>query len=207
MTTPFTVMTWNVENLFRPGAGGQQLDQAGYDRKLQNLAEVIELVDPTIIGLQELGGDEPLADLQAACGAAYYPHRRISTHPDVRGIRVGVLSKLDLTSVEHLVAMPAGAIDDMPNDHGGTVAEMGRGALKVSVAPSGGEIRLVVAHLKSKLVTYPGGRFNPHDEDERAPRRRPGTRATRRRSRRPTRPRQPAHDRKYPSGHRRRRYE
>jgi endonuclease/exonuclease/phosphatase family metal-dependent hydrolase len=36
------------------------------------------------------------------------------------------------------------------------------------VADSGTPVRLVTAHLKSKLLTFPGGRFNPHDEDERA---------------------------------------
>jgi endonuclease/exonuclease/phosphatase family metal-dependent hydrolase len=167
MNTPFTVMTWNVENLFRPDTGGQKLDQAGYDQKLGNLAEVVQLIDPTIIGLQELGGDGPLGDLQAACGAIY-AHRAISTHPDPRGIRVGFLSKVDLTNVEQLVPMPAGAIDDMPNDSGGTITEMGRGALKVSISLDNSEIRLIVAHLKSKLVTYPGGKFSPANEDERA---------------------------------------
>ena len=29
-------------------------------------------------------------------------------------------------------------------------------------------MRLVTTHLKSKLLTFPGGRFNPHDETERA---------------------------------------
>jgi endonuclease/exonuclease/phosphatase family metal-dependent hydrolase len=35
-------------------------------------------------------------------------------------------------------------------------------------APGGSPVRLVTAHLKSKLLTFPGGRFSPHDEDERA---------------------------------------
>jgi predicted extracellular nuclease len=29
-------------------------------------------------------------------------------------------------------------------------------------------VRLITCHLKSKLLTFPGGRFNTHDEDERA---------------------------------------
>jgi hypothetical protein len=33
---------------------------------------------------------------------------------------------------------------------------------------SGRVVQLVTAHLKSKLLTFPGGRFVPHDEDERA---------------------------------------
>jgi predicted extracellular nuclease len=38
----------------------------------------------------------------------------------------------------------------------------------VTVQTGGGPVRLVTAHLKSKLLTFPGGRFQPHDEDERA---------------------------------------
>lgn len=46
---------------------------------------------------------------------------------------------------------------------------MGRGALAVTVTTDAGvPVRLITAHLKSKLLTYPGGRFFPHNEDERA---------------------------------------
>jgi predicted extracellular nuclease len=46
---------------------------------------------------------------------------------------------------------------------------MGRGAVAITVESGSGEpIRLVTAHLKSKLLTFPGNRFQPHDEDERA---------------------------------------
>src|SRR5262249_18825740 len=47
--------------------------------------------------------------------------------------------------------------------------EMGRGAVAITVASDAGDpVRLVTAHLKSKLLTFPGGRFQPDDEDERA---------------------------------------
>jgi hypothetical protein len=45
---------------------------------------------------------------------------------------------------------------------------MGRGALKVRVRMDSRTVDLVTCHLKSKLLTYPGGRFQPRDEDERA---------------------------------------
>ena len=41
---------------------------------------------------------------------------------------------------------------------------MGRGGLAVRA----GGITLVTCHLKSKLLSFPGGRFNPRDEGERA---------------------------------------
>jgi hypothetical protein len=46
---------------------------------------------------------------------------------------------------------------------------MGRGAVAITVeGDSGQSARLIATHLKSKLLTFPGNRFNPHDEDERA---------------------------------------
>lgn len=46
---------------------------------------------------------------------------------------------------------------------------MGRGALSVRITPANSEpIRVITAHLKSKLVTYPGNRFAPENEKERA---------------------------------------
>jgi endonuclease/exonuclease/phosphatase family metal-dependent hydrolase len=46
---------------------------------------------------------------------------------------------------------------------------MGRGAVAVTVTSDAGTpVRLITTHLKSKLLTFPGGRFTPHDEDERA---------------------------------------
>jgi hypothetical protein len=45
---------------------------------------------------------------------------------------------------------------------------MGRGALRVRVTADGRDVDLITAHLKSKLLTFPGERFEPRDEDERA---------------------------------------
>src|SRR5439155_12901495 len=56
------------------------------------------------------------------------------------------------------------------DDDGTTLAQLGRGAVAITVqAPSSGtSVQLVTTHLKSKQLTFPGGRFQPHDEDERA---------------------------------------
>ena len=45
---------------------------------------------------------------------------------------------------------------------------MGRPALHVRVRIQDTDIDLITAHFKSKLLTFPNGRFNPLDEDERA---------------------------------------
>ena len=71
----FSVLTWNVENLFRPSQTSTPEEQQHYQDKLALLAEVISLHNPSVIALQEVGGLEPLLDLQIACG---YHHRDIS---------------------------------------------------------------------------------------------------------------------------------
>ena len=80
-------MTWNVENLFRPDVAATQVEQ-----QLSLLASVVNQQDPDVVALQEVGGEEPLYDLQEALGQGY-SHRAISAFPDTRGIRVAFLSK------------------------------------------------------------------------------------------------------------------
>jgi predicted extracellular nuclease len=45
---------------------------------------------------------------------------------------------------------------------------MGRPALRVRLHAGNTDIDVISCHLKSKLLTFPGGRFNPRDEHERA---------------------------------------
>jgi hypothetical protein len=45
---------------------------------------------------------------------------------------------------------------------------MGRPALHARVDAAGTTVEVVCCHLKSKLLTFPGGRFSTSDEDERA---------------------------------------
>ena len=49
------VMTWNVENLFRPGGMAGVTDPALYEQKLEKLASMIAAHRPDVIGLQEVG--------------------------------------------------------------------------------------------------------------------------------------------------------
>ncbi len=55
----FSVLTWNVENLFRPSQTSTPEEQQHYQDKLALLAEVINLHNPDVIALQEVGGLEP----------------------------------------------------------------------------------------------------------------------------------------------------
>jgi endonuclease/exonuclease/phosphatase family metal-dependent hydrolase len=174
MPATIKVMTWNVENLFRPPTGAAAADTDRFRRKLTLLANTIAGLDPDVVALQELGGDEPLGDLQEALGVRY-PHRRFSAFPDRRGIGVGFLSRLPIDDSEDIVQLPAGpALDVSDLDETGNpvrIDRMGRGALRIRVAKEGFTTDLVTAHLKSKLLSFarPGGTsFAPHDEGERA---------------------------------------
>jgi len=81
-------------------------------------------------------------------------------------IRVGVISQLPMSKVQHVSKFPAPLGPVQVDDTGATMNAMGRGALRVRVTAGGRPIDAVVCHLKSKLLSFPGG-FQPSDEDER----------------------------------------
>jgi predicted extracellular nuclease len=170
--TAFKVMTWNIENLFRPGNPAGPRTKGEYIAKLTSLAHVILELDPDVLALQEIGQEAAFENLVALLDGRY-PHRRISQHPDPRGIRVGFVSKLMIETSEDMVDFPAAGLPAVPGvDRQGnliTVTSLGRGALriKVSLRPDF-SFHIITAHLKSKLLTYPHGRVSPRDESERA---------------------------------------
>ena len=65
-------------------------------------------------------------------------------------------------------AFPAELAPVQVDDSGRTITEMGRPALRVQVSLDAVSVDVVSVHLKSKLLSFPGGRFAPRDEDERA---------------------------------------
>jgi len=166
----FKVMTWNLENLFQPSESNAQTVQK-YQEKLDTLAEVILRLEADIIGVQEVGSPEAFEDLLAKLNGQY-PHAKLSTEPDTRGIRVGFLSKLPIESSENIVNFPQNGLASVPGlDNEGNpieVTRLSRGALSISVTvPSGLKVNLITTHWKSKLLTFPGGNFTTSDEDER----------------------------------------
>jgi endonuclease/exonuclease/phosphatase family metal-dependent hydrolase len=160
-------MTWNLENLFRPTAGaGQQ----AYDRKISDLAAVITSASPDLLGVQEVGDPAAFDDLLTTLGGGWAG--LLSQRPDQRGIRVGWATQHGpgaLTDPVELADFPTKLRPVQVGDDGTTITAMKRGALAVTCTPpSGVSVRAVTAHLKSKLLTFPGGRFSTRDEDERA---------------------------------------
>src|SRR6266508_327498 len=147
-------MTWNVENLFRPGGLAGVTDPVLYGRKLDNLASMIEAHRPDVVGLQEVGDPGALADLKAKLGARY-PHLLLAAHFDaMHPIRVAALVRRGLRPAERaeLVAFPPAALSGVPQASG-PLSAMGRGALAFSLTIGGERVRLVVVHLKSKLLS------------------------------------------------------
>lgn len=160
-----TIGTWNLENLFRPGGDAGPSSDDAYHAKLAALVTTITELAPDVLAVQEVGEPDALADLVKRLDGTW--HSELAS-PDGRGIRVGVLSRLPLTDVEQVVEFPEGLRPIQIDDTDTTMHKVGRPALRVRVATLGTTIDLVSCHLKSKLLTFPGGRFNPEDEDERA---------------------------------------
>jgi len=88
--TTLKVMCWNVENLFLPPPGDAPAAEQ-FQRKLANLAAVIDQQQPDVLALQEIGPDGALQALQAALSTSL-PHGS-SGIADGRGVRVAFLPR------------------------------------------------------------------------------------------------------------------
>lgn len=159
-----TIATWNLENLFRPGDDATPESAAAYQSKLKALVATITELAPDVLAVQEVGDPTAVADLAARLDGTW--HTALA-NPDGRGIRVGMLSRLPLSGIEQVVNFPAGLRPVQVDDTAKTMNEMGRPALRVRVEAGGTSVDVVSCHLKSKLLSFPGGRFSPKDEDER----------------------------------------
>ncbi len=163
----FKVMTWNLENLFRPHTEGGPESEAVYQEKLEGLAATINAQAPDALSVQEVGDPAALDDLVQLLDGSW--HQRVSQHPDQRHIRVAWLTQHEISGSEDVLAVPEHLEPVQVDDTGTSLAEMGRGAVAVTIQrDTGSTLRLVTTHLKSKLLTFPGGRFQPDDEGQRA---------------------------------------
>jgi endonuclease/exonuclease/phosphatase family metal-dependent hydrolase len=156
------VASWNLENLFLPGTEFGPSSQAVYEEKLNGLAAVIGGIGPDVLAVQEVGSPEACDDLVDRLPGEW--EIALSERPDERGIRVGFLSRLAIEDSEELGAFPRPLRPVQADDAGVTSGGTSRGLLRVRVAG----VELVTCHLKSKLLRFPGDRFTPRDEGERA---------------------------------------
>ncbi|MFD9907302.1 endonuclease/exonuclease/phosphatase family protein [Streptomyces sp. NPDC059063] len=158
--------TWNLENLYRPGGPFGPKDKAAYEAKLSALAATITALDPSLLGVQEVGDPAALDDLAGLLDGTW--HTAVSRHADDRGIRVGFLSRLEPEVIADVEAFPPNLRPVQSDDAGRQIATTGRGLFAVRVSSRALVVDAAVCHLKSKLLSYPGGRFQPRDEGERA---------------------------------------
>jgi endonuclease/exonuclease/phosphatase family metal-dependent hydrolase len=165
---PFTVMTWNLENLFPVGHPSGPKSSAIYEQKMKNIAHTVLGIRPDLLGVQEIGDPKTFADFQRRL-RDQYPYTALSNFPDIRGIRVGYLSRLPLVELREMSEFPKTSLVHLADSDGTPILKMGRGLLKATVVVRPGlTVTVVNVHLKSKLITYPGGRRYPLDENERA---------------------------------------
>jgi predicted extracellular nuclease len=161
--------TWNLENLFKPPSPYAPETQAEYDAKLDALAETITRMDPHVLAVQEVGDPAALDDVAGRIGGSWHIETAAPEVGTDHAIRVGILSRVKLHQPQQISAFPDKLRPiqqgDGTNDNSDT---MGRPALHVRVTIDGTEFHIVTAHFKSKLLTFPGGRFSPTDEGERA---------------------------------------
>ena len=171
----FSVMTWNLENLEQPAADAPADAKDRYQRKLQQISELIISAWPDLVGVQEILADPrnltppAFADLRAALGAEW--NGCLSQRPDPRGIRVGWLARGQLSNPTDVAVyppqVPATTIDDDGNQITAITAAK-RGALAVTYTRSDGlTVHALTAHLKSKLLTFPGRDGQPSQFDTR----------------------------------------
>ncbi|NJP30260.1 endonuclease/exonuclease/phosphatase family protein [Microbispora hainanensis] len=167
--------TWNVENLFKFTLGSKfgPTSQAAYDAKIEGLAATITRAGVDVLAVEEVGDPDALAELAARLGDGWQ-HVTSGIFDPGHPIRVGLLSRLSVEVVADRATFPQQLSAIQAGDDGATAHQMGRGALAVRVTePDGRTINVIVAHLKSKLLSFPTGpngrpRFQPRDEGERA---------------------------------------
>ena len=158
--TSLTVMTWNIENLFKPRQNAPPARKRQYREKLELLAAVINYHAPDVVAFQELGSGEVFGELQRRAGNDYR-FRRIGRE-DGRGIQVGFLSRIAFDEFEHIVDTPADAQAALGSDGETVVERMGRGALRVRVTKDDGHRRrddspfeVEAAHIPRPSRWYP----------------------------------------------------
>ncbi|WGP06177.1 endonuclease/exonuclease/phosphatase family protein [Bacillus subtilis] len=159
-----------MENLFTPvaGAGYGPSEQGLFEEKIAELAATITGAGLDVVAVQEVGDEDAFTALIDALGSGWAGElsTRFATPHTIRN---GILARLPIETVSEHEAIPD-ELQGVPVDDAGTaLTAMGRGALHIRVAAADGqEVDVVSVHLKSKLITYPGGRFTPRDEAERA---------------------------------------
>jgi len=173
---PLTVATWNLQNFAEPKGG----NSAAFRQKLRLIAATLAAVDADVIALQEIMDGEVAARiataLNALSGAGAYI--AVNGQPDTRLNRVALVSRLPIidTETESLGAWrlaPGESVMRLERVQGKimTVPEpaLPRPPVRVRVRLADNTtVDIINVHLKSKLLTFPGGGFSTQDAALRA---------------------------------------
>ena len=125
-------------------------------------------MDPHVLAVQEVGDPAALQELADRVGGTWHIETADPEAGTNHTIRVGILSRVELTQPQQVSAFPDKLRAIQQGDgQDDDIKAMGRPALHVRVRLGGVDIEIITAHFKSKLLTFPGGRFSPHDEAER----------------------------------------
>lgn len=153
-----TITTWNVQNFTR--------NDDVYNEKLDFLVDTLQALGSDVVALQEILDTNALQDLADRLG-----FHHIAAAPDGRSNRVAFLSRNAPVESEQIDQwqLPQG-VNVRGFDNNGDIVvlqQFSRPAFRITVPYDGGQIDIITAHLKSKLLTFRGN-FSTNDETLRA---------------------------------------
>ena len=154
-----TITTWNVQN-FRQS-------EPVFADKLDFLVGALQALGSDVVALQEILDLNALQDIANRLGFHHF-----AAMPDGRGNRVAFLTRDTLAlpplQIDRWQLAPGVEVRDFNvNETVEVISQLPRPALQITVAHNGGEIDIITAHLKSKLLTF-GGNFSTTNETLRA---------------------------------------
>ncbi len=158
-----TLATANVLNLALPGrtfyANQEPYSQNEYARKIEWLGQRIKTLNADVLTVQEVWDEAAIKDAVAASGVRYNTVTvpGAENGPGLSGAqntpRVGLISRLELVSVDSLAAFPAGMSVQVPEV--GLYEKFERPPLHAVLRlRSGQQLHIITAHLKSKRPKY-----------------------------------------------------
>ena len=98
--------TWNLENLFKPPNPFAPKTVEEYGAKLDALASAITRMDPHVLAVQDVGDPVALDELADRVGGSWHIETAAPETGTAHTIRVGVLSRLPLTTFDPVAAFP-----------------------------------------------------------------------------------------------------
>ncbi len=159
--TPVVIANWNVQNFFNAlndSAAPQETIVSGaeYAAKRQAVGKVLVDLGADIVVLQEVENLAVLDDLDATELAGAYPHRVLVDGNDLRGIDVGILSKIPIDLVV------SHKDDQFALAPGLPPYKFTRDCIEAHLTVNGRELVLLGVHFRSK-----GSNNVPDDPDKR----------------------------------------